>query len=601
MNAFTILIVVLLLSGCLGTVVRKISRSGQDASNGLQSFVEHLAFDDPDKLIYDFRKATVITGEKPRAALLEMDQTDDNNYLTGFGGGEKINATYNREFNLLMPDMVDPSGTASAIFVSRIMDAGATVEWKKLSVLPLRPTLKELPDFQQAEQEYPRGNLNMVMLDNVALLHFNTSEVQVSSSGVSENVFVNSAEFKRHARCPVGSHCPTLIPAGVFKSAVNFDAMNQQYLRLGRGASISGKEGFGVGAWIKTTHSAIQTIAGQSPSTGERSWLLNVQPTCGLGVIGCVAFYTVQGGVQLRVQSQKEIADGRWHHVVATREYHPLENGNEEWHGKIYIDGILDAESPVLLTGTDLDSAFAIHIGARVSAAGFTDFFQGAMDEFAIFDEPLSNSSVWDLYTRGGRLRYQVHSCTDSSTCATQPFLGPDGTSNTYFTELENATVLPPVFNLQLSPNRYFQYKVFFDTPEAFHSEFYIHKPSIKRVTALENHYPFGLTSIEHKFSVGFVSLTQISDVSSGSVRYQFGISSSSTARECISPKWYYHDGSQWVIASSLQQANSLAEIKYQISSLGSSLNHRLCLKAILQSNGDQAADVSQVWFNGLR
>jgi hypothetical protein len=67
-----------------------------------------------------------------------------------------------------------------------------------------------------------------------------------------------------------------------------------------------------------------------------------------------------------------------------------------------------------------------------------TKNFVGYIDEVALWDEALSEDKITQLYRRGvNRINFQVRGCSNSS-CSGAGWVGPDGTSASYFSELNN-------------------------------------------------------------------------------------------------------------------------------------------------------------------
>jgi hypothetical protein len=94
-----------------------------------------------------------------------------------------------------------------------------------------------------------------------------------------------------------------------------------------------------------------------------------------------------------------------------------------------------------------------------------------------------------ELYRRGAnRIEYQVRSCPDALCSTSSSWIGPDGTNQTYFSELNNNLVQSaggdltssdavqatlPTMNfsafgaLTIAPNRYFQYRAIMESDDS--------------------------------------------------------------------------------------------------------------------------------------
>ncbi|UCD07296.1 MAG: LamG domain-containing protein [Candidatus Aenigmatarchaeota archaeon] len=91
------------------------------------------------------------------------------------------------------------------------------------------------------------------------------------------------------------------------------------------------------------------------------------------------------------------LSNNVWHHVVVT------ESSTET---KIYLDGeLMDTGA-----GEDPNLGVGVRIGTRYTGSAF---FDGTIDEVAIYNTTLSASEVKDLYRRGFDLKFQARSCDD--------------------------------------------------------------------------------------------------------------------------------------------------------------------------------------------
>lgn len=111
-------------------------------------------------------------------------------------------------------------------------------------------------------------------------------------------------------------------------------------------------------------------------------------------------------------------------------------------------------------------------------ATGATQGMTGALDEVMIWNRALSAAEVLQIYRRGGNdLRFQFRACTTPTCTDNPPWVGPNGTATTYFTENYNnsiqstglGTVLTgsPTMTFSNFPSfllprsRYFQYRAY--------------------------------------------------------------------------------------------------------------------------------------------
>ena len=133
---------------------------------------------------------------------------------------------------------------------------------------------------------------------------------------------------------------------------------------------------------------------------------------------------------------------------------------------RLYVNGNLDNSKTY--GGTVDTTTSDLVIGSR---AWNDRFFNGNIDEVAIYNRVLSDTEIADHYQRGiMRLKYQVRSCNDSA-CSGETFIGPDGTSSSYYEWGTTNSTSTPSFNLtNLTNNQYFQYKAYFETDDSSYS-----------------------------------------------------------------------------------------------------------------------------------
>lgn len=92
------------------------------------------------------------------------------------------------------------------------------------------------------------------------------------------------------------------------------------------------------------------------------------------------------GGVSTGYTTATSIADDRWHHIVWTV------NGVAGGSIVQYVDGV--ATNTIAVGGTDIDLVTLQDIGsAATNLAGF-NFFDGALDEVAVYTTVLNSADI---------------------------------------------------------------------------------------------------------------------------------------------------------------------------------------------------------------
>ena len=163
------------------------------------------------------------------------------------------------------------------------------------------------------------------------------------------------------------------------------------------------------------------------------------------------------------VTSNDAVSIGEWQHVVVTWDgsvtaanVHIYKNGNE-----------LSYQTTNNGASLASDAAESLIIGNRGTG---TDTFDGSIDEVSIWNRTLSSAEILNLYKRGAlRLNLSARTC-DDAVCAGEEFTNANLTNST------GASIS------NLTNNRFFQYKSFFETDNLSFS------PELYNVTV---HYSF--------------------------------------------------------------------------------------------------------------
>lgn len=337
-------------------------------------------------------------------------------------------------------------------YISTAVAATGSGGWRNFAWTPLRPYGKELPTTN--ESNYLEGNAKMDGL--MALLHFNEPTGATS--------FGDASTRRANATCTA---CPTAGIGAKFNSGVTFSGA--QNLSMGTTASLEGPVPFSVSGWIRTTGDTgviIQQRDDANPGSGTNGYFQFLMGPQSQGNFtnppGTLVFWTQGDGTgangTLRVITTNPINDGKWHHVAAVREVQ-----GTQATGKIYVDGVAVANSTVN-TVDALHSNVSVYLG--YDQKGNRNYFSGSLDEFALFSRSLSAQEVMDQYQRGVlRLKFQLQTCATATSCNDQNFVGPDGTSTSFYSELLNQQATPPSLPISsLSLNPYLKYKLYMET-----------------------------------------------------------------------------------------------------------------------------------------
>ncbi|RJQ55793.1 MAG: LamG domain-containing protein, partial [Nitrospiraceae bacterium] len=512
-------------------------------------------FINPGDYIYDAAKVLISDGT---ASLVLVDQTDDDNASTGFGGGAHSSTVWDNSNNLLKLNPGNPPFDASGYFTSRIIDAGASTSWSALSWTPQRPYYKELPDNAQSETAYPEGNADMT--GNVLLMHMNED----NWNGAAGEVY-DSSGSGNHGTAYNGVNTSA---GGKFGRAGNFNGVSG-YIKVPDSDSLDLTGPMTITAWIYPRN------AGGSNQGGIVS--KNNGAVSGTGY----KFSIDEGNCYTRslmfnwsCSDPDVLTYNQWQHVAVV--YDGI-------NAFFYVDAVpAGTDQPYPRAANTLDIA----IGSWFSS-GAAKIFDGYIDEVAIYNRALTAQEIIDSYVRGAvRLKYQARSCDDSA-CDGENFSGPDGTSSTYYSELSNSTAdLPADIPLFVTDSRYFQYKAYLETDNISYS------PELKNVTIGPAHYPGDGPVVINNIGQTYIRLDTFTETlgegNAGDIRYQISNNGG---------HWYYHDGIKWAPATAgFDHSNTASEVNVNMPVFRNyAVPGTFYFKAFLQSDTYQQVELNRV------
>ncbi|MEM9446587.1 MAG: LamG domain-containing protein, partial [Verrucomicrobiota bacterium] len=148
---------------------------------------------------------------------------------------------------------------------------------------------------------------------------------------------------------------------------------------------------FSVSFWLKTTDKSNQVIASFDR---EEYWRVEINgPSAGQGDVGFTVA-TTSGAVE-SLGGTTRIDNGLWHHIVTV-----FDNGVLS----LYIDGVLNNSKTVAGTtfGTGSTRYGFIGVGSEADvydgSKSPTDYFNGSLDDFRIYNMGLTQTEVQALY-----------------------------------------------------------------------------------------------------------------------------------------------------------------------------------------------------------
>jgi len=328
-----------------------------------------------------------------------------------FDSGAYNNTAYNATegFIQLCP------GNLSGTYTSRVFDAGGEASWNSLSWVRGAPYGSELPGGQAAGS----GNCAANMTGNVLLLHMNGN--WSDASGTGNNGTAVEASFSASSK--LGSH------AGLF------DGEND-YVDCGSGNTLDICQTLSIGAWVKPETTA--------PSHGYHSTIVNHGNSYWFLILktGELSFLRFKDSSYDLVSTDAIVPGGEWSHVAVS---YDSGSANEV---RLYINGELSKSGSLDGPMDSVDSILSV--GDR----GNLHYFNGSMDELALWNRSLGADEVLCIYERGTlRLDMSARSCNDSA-CSGEAWGNVNGSSAT----------------LSVPERRYFQYMAVFGSDDTEHS-----------------------------------------------------------------------------------------------------------------------------------
>ena len=212
--------------------------------------------------------------------------------------------------------------------------------------------------------------------------------------------------------------------AGTTAAASSFNGSSNGFMTTT--TRIAGPQSFGLEAWFKTTTTSGGKIIGfGDKTTGNSS---NYDRHIYMVPNGRITFGVYPGSEQT-VQSTQSYNDGQWHHVAA---------GLSSAGMVLYVDGVQVGSKPSVTSAQSYSGYW--RIGGDSSWSG-NNYFNGAIDEPAVYSAPLSASRVQAHYQMGKTGQMPNHEPVASFTTAVDKLAvsvdgtgstDPDGTVQTY-------------------------------------------------------------------------------------------------------------------------------------------------------------------------
>ncbi len=337
-------------------------------------------------------------------------------------------------------------------YTSKILDANkTTVQWINFSWGEGIPYGEELvggftPGSHFIEQNGAARGFNMTGL--VLLFHLNNISGFENYSNNTNFTIWDSSENNNNgtAATNTSTGSPTFTPSGKFRGAFDFNGKDR-YFEIRDNNSLDLPTTFTIMFWAYPTNivTTMTVISKRDVSNSRENYDVTLLGTNSNWIL---TFDSDAQSTPLTRAAGTAIPN-QWQNVVFT-----FDTNADVING--YLNGVLGGTYTETIN--PLVNAASVLIGV-LQDSSLIQFFNGTIDEVAIWNRTLSSQEIQDLYKRGhGNLSVQVRSCDDAS-CSGESFVGLGNTSSSYFT---NAT-----FNLLNTSitgnNQYFQYQALFE------------------------------------------------------------------------------------------------------------------------------------------
>ena len=505
------------------------------------------------------------------------------------------------------------SSVHTGTFTSRAMDGlSVAANWKSLSWVPTLPFLKELTNINETKSDYSASvnsadsNSDSSLATNlVGLWHFNETTVGTSPTGTD---FADSSGNNKNGTLANPTNLDFKTP-GVLSNGIHVNS-NTPVINLPSGTFPTGASPRSFSMWIKVDTSVNQSLFSYG-NYGNFS-LFEILSYGGNLALHCYGPCDTIGSPTV------PLTIGVWQHFAVTY---------DGTVARIYSNGQYFGQKTLALnTGTSMS----------IFGHGYYPNVNNSLDELAAWSRTLSGREILQVYRRGAnRIKYQVRSCA-ANNCSDDllgsNWKGPDGTNQSYFSELNNTSTqsanpsgnvnstLPKMtFSNFTAPqpvvNRYFQYRAILESDDISSNCTYDNgsgpvptwcSPELKSVAVGPNHYDTSAPSVVTKTGISFYSLSgAIETVGSGGcasgVVYNLGYGASYDTAT-----WYYYNAGNWLVsggaASTSNSAVSLnASSSAALAAFGNQIGTgTVYLKAFLQSSGESPCQLNSFEFDGL-
>jgi len=225
------------------------------------------------------------------------------------------------------------------------------------------------------------------------VINSTTGEIDLSASTVASHTITYDTTSSGSSVCPnTSTQTVEIALAGIANNySMNFDASSSDYINAGSSIGVIGTGVRTFSVWLKTSVTGTQVVLG-TRNVNTNGWVIQIE-------LNTILFYNVLGGANKGIYTTAaNLTDGDWHHLVIVR----AGTGNN----KIYVNGVSQTLNTTTFGDenlTDPQSSLDLLIGAGYNTGGVLyRFFDGLIDEVAIWDTALTSTQVSEIYNATG-------------------------------------------------------------------------------------------------------------------------------------------------------------------------------------------------------
>ena len=225
------------------------------------------------------------------------------------------------------------------------------------------------------------------------VINSTTGEIDLSASTVASHTITYDTTSSGSSVCPnTSTQTVEIALAGIANNySMNFDAASSDYIDAGSSIGVIGTGVRTFSVWLKTSVTGTQVVLG-TRNVNTNGWVIQIE-------LNTILFYNVLGGANKGIYTTAaNLTDGDWHHLVIVR----AGTGNN----KIYVNGVSQTLNTTTFGDenlTDPQSSLDLLIGAGYNTGGVLyRFFDGLIDEVAIWDTALTSTQVSEIYNATG-------------------------------------------------------------------------------------------------------------------------------------------------------------------------------------------------------